>query len=95
MPSTPAGLMANYLPNDLAWVCPLRRRGLSYVVNGSVVSHLDPSITGFLSYGFNDCKVFGCHRFQSGQMQSSYTVQSLFGCKAIRDRGHHGHQRLE
>jgi prepilin-type N-terminal cleavage/methylation domain-containing protein/prepilin-type processing-associated H-X9-DG protein len=59
VPSTPAGLMANYLPNNLAWVCPARRRGLSYVANGSTIGHLDPSITGFLSYGFNDCKVFG------------------------------------
>src|SRR6516225_3088036 len=57
--TTPALLMANYLPNNLAWVCPARRRGLSYVANGSVVGHLDPSITGFLSYGFNDLKVFG------------------------------------
>jgi prepilin-type N-terminal cleavage/methylation domain-containing protein/prepilin-type processing-associated H-X9-DG protein len=57
--TTPALLMANYLPNNLVWVCPSRKRGLSYKVGGSVVGHLNPSITGFLSYGFNDCKVFG------------------------------------
>jgi len=83
VPSTPAGLMANYLPNDLAWVCPLRRRGLSYVVNGSVVSHLDPSITGFLSYGFNECKVFGAIQLtgpNAGMMQSStqFKASSVF-----------------
>ena len=68
--TTPALLMANYIQNNLAWVCPLRKRGLSYVVNGTVVGHLDPSITGFLSYGFNDCKVFGAID-PSGMMQNS------------------------
>jgi len=68
--TTPALLMANYLPNNLVWVCPSRRRGLSYVVNGTVVGHLNPSITGFLSYGFNDCKVFGAID-PSGMMQNS------------------------
>jgi prepilin-type N-terminal cleavage/methylation domain-containing protein/prepilin-type processing-associated H-X9-DG protein len=68
--TTPALLMANYLPNNLAWVCPSRKRGLSYVVNGTVVGHLNPSITGFLSYGFNDLKVFGAID-ASGMMQNT------------------------
>jgi prepilin-type N-terminal cleavage/methylation domain-containing protein/prepilin-type processing-associated H-X9-DG protein len=68
--TTPALLLAPYLPNDLVWVCPTRKRGSSYVVNGSVVGNLDPSITGFLSYGFNECKVFGAID-ASGMMQNS------------------------
>jgi len=70
--STPALLLAPYLPNDLVWVCPTRKRGSSYVVNGNVVGNLDPSVTGFLSYGFNECKVFGAIDSidSSGMMQS-------------------------
>ena len=68
--TTPALLMANYLPNNLVWVCPSRKRGLSYKVGGAVVGHLNPSITGFLSYGFNDCKVFGAID-SSGNMRNT------------------------
>lgn len=75
VPSTPAGLMANYIPNNLTWVCPTRKRGLSYLANGTLQSHLDPSITGFLSYGFNDCKVFASID-SSGQMQNSSQFKS-------------------
>jgi prepilin-type N-terminal cleavage/methylation domain-containing protein/prepilin-type processing-associated H-X9-DG protein len=57
--NTPAPLMAPYLPNNLVWVCPTRKRGLTYIVNGAASGPWDPSITGFLSYGFNDLKVFG------------------------------------
>jgi len=73
--TTPALLMANYLPNNLVWVCPSRKRGLSYKVNGTAVGNLNPSITGFLSYGFNDCKVFGAID-ASGMMQNSTKFKS-------------------
>jgi prepilin-type N-terminal cleavage/methylation domain-containing protein/prepilin-type processing-associated H-X9-DG protein len=56
VPNTPAPMLANYLPNTLVWVCPKRKRGLTYA---SAPGTFDPSITGFLSYGFNCCKVFG------------------------------------
>jgi prepilin-type N-terminal cleavage/methylation domain-containing protein/prepilin-type processing-associated H-X9-DG protein len=55
-PNTPAPMMMNYLPNNLVWVCPKRKRGLDYP---SAPGVWDPSITGLLSYGFNDCDVFG------------------------------------
>ena len=58
-PNSPAPMLASYLPNNLTWVCPKRKRGLTYVVNGVVTGPYDPSITGFLSYGFNDLGVFG------------------------------------
>jgi prepilin-type N-terminal cleavage/methylation domain-containing protein/prepilin-type processing-associated H-X9-DG protein len=83
--TTPALLMAPYMPNDLTWVCPTRKRGLTYVVNGVVTGPFHPSITGFLSYGFNECKVFGAidgtgmmgnsTKFKASQvLKPSYTV---------------------
>jgi prepilin-type N-terminal cleavage/methylation domain-containing protein/prepilin-type processing-associated H-X9-DG protein len=55
-PNTPAPMMANYEPNPKVWVCAKRQRGLTYP---SAPGGWDPSITGFLSYGFNCCGVFG------------------------------------
>jgi prepilin-type N-terminal cleavage/methylation domain-containing protein/prepilin-type processing-associated H-X9-DG protein len=55
-PNTPAPMLAPYLQNNLIWVCPKRRRGLTYT---SANGDFDPSITGYLSYAFNDCGVFG------------------------------------
>jgi prepilin-type N-terminal cleavage/methylation domain-containing protein/prepilin-type processing-associated H-X9-DG protein len=55
-PNTIAPLLHPYAPNSKVWVCPKRKRGLSYKTEpGS----WDPSITGFLSYGFNELGVFG------------------------------------
>jgi prepilin-type N-terminal cleavage/methylation domain-containing protein/prepilin-type processing-associated H-X9-DG protein len=70
-PNTPAPMMVADLPNTKVWVCPLRRRGLSYVVNGATIGGLDPSITGFLSYGFNDLAVFGTVDPNDGNMINS------------------------
>ncbi len=67
--STPAMLLAPFLPNNMVWVCPTRKRGLFYVANGSLSGPWDPSITGFLSYGFNECRVFGAID-SSGMMQN-------------------------
>jgi prepilin-type N-terminal cleavage/methylation domain-containing protein/prepilin-type processing-associated H-X9-DG protein len=55
-PNTPAPMLAPYLPNNRVWVCAKRKRGLTYT---SAAGDWDPSITGFLSYGFNCCGVFG------------------------------------
>jgi prepilin-type N-terminal cleavage/methylation domain-containing protein/prepilin-type processing-associated H-X9-DG protein len=55
-PNTPAPMMARYLPNNRVWVCPSRKRGLTCP---TMPGTWDPSITGFLSYGFNDLGVFG------------------------------------
>jgi prepilin-type N-terminal cleavage/methylation domain-containing protein/prepilin-type processing-associated H-X9-DG protein len=55
-PNTPAPMLIPYLPNSKAWVCPKRKRGLTYT---SAPGDWDPSVTGFLSYGFNSCGVFG------------------------------------
>jgi prepilin-type N-terminal cleavage/methylation domain-containing protein/prepilin-type processing-associated H-X9-DG protein len=56
VPNTPAPMMASVLPNPKVWICPKRQRGLTYP---SESGDFDPSITGFLSYGFNCCGVFG------------------------------------
>jgi prepilin-type N-terminal cleavage/methylation domain-containing protein/prepilin-type processing-associated H-X9-DG protein len=55
-PNTIAPLLQSYAPNNLVWVCPKRKRGLTYQTEAGI---FDPSITGFLSYGFNELGVFG------------------------------------
>jgi prepilin-type N-terminal cleavage/methylation domain-containing protein/prepilin-type processing-associated H-X9-DG protein len=69
VPNTPAPMLTNYIPNNMVWVCPKRKRGLTLVSNGVTYGPYDPSITGFLSYGFNCCKVFGAAS-ASGNMAS-------------------------
>jgi prepilin-type N-terminal cleavage/methylation domain-containing protein/prepilin-type processing-associated H-X9-DG protein len=65
-----APLMVNYLPNNNVWVCPKRKRGLTYTTTPPDPGNWDPSITGFLSYGFNDISVFGTYDHASGTMQN-------------------------
>jgi len=55
-PNTPAPMLTSQLPNPKACVCPKRKRGLTYA---TAPGEFDPSITGFLSYGFNMIGVFG------------------------------------
>jgi prepilin-type N-terminal cleavage/methylation domain-containing protein/prepilin-type processing-associated H-X9-DG protein len=71
-PNTPAPLMAPMLGNNKVWVCPKRHRGLSYT---SASGEWDPSVTGYLSYGFNDCGVFGAVG-PDGQMQNAKPFKS-------------------
>lgn len=66
-PNTIAPMLIQYLPNNLAWTCPKRKRGLSYVTASGLQSG-DPSITGFLSYGFNEIGVFGGYDPSTGLM---------------------------
>ncbi len=53
---TPASQLSNYLGNSLSWVCPKKKRGLTYKTEPGT---FNPAITGFLSYGFNYLGVFG------------------------------------
>ncbi len=55
-PNTIAPLLQPYAPNNVVWVCPKRKRGLTYKTEPGL---FEPSITGFLSYGFNELGVFG------------------------------------
>jgi prepilin-type N-terminal cleavage/methylation domain-containing protein/prepilin-type processing-associated H-X9-DG protein len=64
-PNTPAPMLETYLGNNKVWICPKRKRGLTYT---SAPGDFDPSITGFLSYGFNSCGVFGAVDKNDGNM---------------------------
>ena len=77
-PNTPAPMMANDEPNPKVWVCPKRQRGIIYP---SEPGDWDPSITGFLSYGFNCCGVFGAVQLSgagSGNMLNYKPFKSSF-----------------
>ena len=65
-PNTIAAMLTTLIPNNNTWVCPKRKRGSDYVTSTGVQAG-DPSITGFLSYGFNEIGVFGGPD-SSGQM---------------------------
>lgn len=54
-PNTPAPMIETYVKNPLIWVCPTRRLGLTFT---TAPGDFDPSLTGFLSYGFNDLGCF-------------------------------------
>jgi prepilin-type N-terminal cleavage/methylation domain-containing protein/prepilin-type processing-associated H-X9-DG protein len=64
-PNTPAPMLVGYMGNDKVWVCPKRKRGLTYT---TVPGEWSPSVTGFLSYGFNSCGVFGSVNPTDGNM---------------------------
>ncbi|MFO1478103.1 MAG: prepilin-type N-terminal cleavage/methylation domain-containing protein [Verrucomicrobiota bacterium] len=67
-PNTPAPMISPYAPNAKIWVCPKRKRGLTYT---TASGQFDPSVTGFLSYGFNCCGVFGSVDPKDGNMINS------------------------
>jgi len=48
--ATPAIHLDPLIKNPKVWVCPTKRRGLTYKTESGL---FDPSYTGFLSYGFN------------------------------------------
>src|SRR5581483_4745963 len=45
-PNTIAPMLKSYIPNNVVWTCPKRKRGLDYVTPGGVKTG-EPSITGF------------------------------------------------
>jgi len=72
-PNTPAPMIAPYVPNNKVWVCPKRKRGLTYTTSPGI---FDPSVTGFLSYGFNCCGVFGAVNPNDGNMVNARPFRS-------------------
>jgi prepilin-type N-terminal cleavage/methylation domain-containing protein/prepilin-type processing-associated H-X9-DG protein len=66
-PNTIAPMLLKYVPNTIVWTCPKRKRGLDYIVSGKTQAG-DPSLTGFLSYGFNEIGVFGGPDLSTGAM---------------------------
>ena len=95
-PNTIAPLLAKYVANNLVWVCPKRKRGLDYVTPGGV-RNADPSITGFLSYGFNEIGVFGgpdpvtgnmggnIQKFKASNTQNPAELVALCDCSGSND----------
>ena len=65
-PNTPAPMVQPYLKNPHAWICPKRQRGLTFTTAPGI---FDPSLTGFLSYGFNEIGCF-CLANPEGGMQT-------------------------
>jgi prepilin-type N-terminal cleavage/methylation domain-containing protein/prepilin-type processing-associated H-X9-DG protein len=55
VPNTAAPMIEPYVKSPMIWVCPKRKRGLTYTTATGI---WDPSITGFLSYGFNELGCF-------------------------------------
>jgi prepilin-type N-terminal cleavage/methylation domain-containing protein/prepilin-type processing-associated H-X9-DG protein len=95
-PNTIAPMLAKYVANNLVWACPKRKRGLDYVTPSGVQSG-DPSITGFLSYGFNEIGVFGgpdpvtgsmsgkIQQFKTSSTQSPAQMVALCDCSGSND----------
>jgi prepilin-type N-terminal cleavage/methylation domain-containing protein/prepilin-type processing-associated H-X9-DG protein len=54
-PNTPAPMLLSYVRNPATWVCPKRQRGRTFT---TAPGSSDPTLTGFLSYGFNDIGCF-------------------------------------
>jgi prepilin-type N-terminal cleavage/methylation domain-containing protein len=69
-PNTIAPMLTGFVPNDVVWTCPKRKRGLDYVTPSGVQPG-QPHITGFLSYGFNEIGVFGGPDPISGRMDGT------------------------
>jgi len=72
-PNTPAPMLAAHVPNTKIWVCAKRKRGLTYT---TAPGEWDPSVTGFLSYGFNSCGVFGSVNPNDGNMINARPFKS-------------------
>jgi prepilin-type N-terminal cleavage/methylation domain-containing protein/prepilin-type processing-associated H-X9-DG protein len=84
-PNTIAPLLSPYTKNNDVWVCAKRQRGLSYVVSSKVVGGQDPSITGFLSYGFNEIGVFGGPDLTTGDMTGNIQKFKAANCRHPSD----------
>src|SRR5262249_30667949 len=54
-----------YMPDPKVWVCPKRKRGLSYAAESGT---FDPKVTGYLSYGFNELGAFAGADLITGNM---------------------------
>jgi prepilin-type N-terminal cleavage/methylation domain-containing protein/prepilin-type processing-associated H-X9-DG protein len=67
IPNTPAPMIQPYLKNPLGWVCPKRKRGMTFT---TAPGSFDPSLTGFLSYGFNEIGCFCLADPATGAMQN-------------------------
>jgi prepilin-type N-terminal cleavage/methylation domain-containing protein/prepilin-type processing-associated H-X9-DG protein len=70
VPNTPAPMIEPYLKNPKIWVCAKRQLGMTYT---TAPGSFDPSVTGFLSYGFNE---IGCFCLAGIPPGSSWSMQT-------------------
>jgi prepilin-type N-terminal cleavage/methylation domain-containing protein/prepilin-type processing-associated H-X9-DG protein len=82
-PNTIAPMLTNYVPNNLCWVCPKRKRGLSCLTATGALRYGQPNTTGFLSYGFNEIGVFGGPDLSTGLMDDG-NVQKFKSANVLR-----------
>lgn len=80
--NTPAPLMAAYIQNSMTWVCPKRQLGMTLVISATSNLIGNPTITGLISYGFNDCGVFAGHTSAGnmvggGRFKASYILDTV------------------
>jgi prepilin-type processing-associated H-X9-DG protein len=80
---TPAIQLDRYINAPLVWVCPTKRRGLTYTTEPGT---FNPAYTGFLSYGFNYLGVFG--------LDESKAVPTYRKHTGIQKRGRFGDDRV-
>jgi prepilin-type N-terminal cleavage/methylation domain-containing protein/prepilin-type processing-associated H-X9-DG protein len=73
--ATPAIVLASYTKTPKIWVCPKKQRGLTYT---TAPGTFDPTITGFLSYGFNYLAVFGgCTEGSDAAQQAQFKAADV------------------
>lgn len=80
LPNNPAPMLTNYMQNIQIWICPKRLRGSDYVTPSGIKGVFNPAISGFISYGFNDCGVFfqadsGGNMLNSKPFKTSMTLR--------------------
>lgn len=99
-PNTIAPMLSPFCPNNNVWVCPKRRRGLTYKTSSGILAG-DPSITGFLSYGFNEIGIFGgpdanglmgseIQKFKSTSVERPSEMVAICDVSGSNDPGHIG-----
>jgi len=79
---TPAYMLSNYIGNTMVWVCPKKKRGLTYKTEPG---NFEPATTGFLSYGFNYLGVFGGSSSGVPRIFRATTIQSPSETVAITE----------
>jgi prepilin-type N-terminal cleavage/methylation domain-containing protein/prepilin-type processing-associated H-X9-DG protein len=82
--TTPASMLAPYGKSPMVWVCPKKQRGITYT---TAPGTFDPSITGFLSYGFNYLGIFGAgsYHFKASQVLHPVAAITVSECNGTSD----------
>jgi prepilin-type processing-associated H-X9-DG protein len=84
-PNTIGPMLSSFVKNNMVWVCPKRKRGMSYIVGTKTLSGYDPSVTGFISYGFNDIGVFDQPNMTTGVMNPNPPPFKAPNCRRPAD----------